>query len=558
MPNFSQFAERLGLTLTPPGYKWLKYIPASLIKTAQTAEWKMQGWKIGKPPTIAWEGIGFDVNSVTASLPSTPTSPATPTSGNSTIAPLSPRLELNYSQVQSQTQAQAQAHAQSQIQSQVPEHSDAKGPRPSFTSSEYDDLADFNGRYGSTTSLAKGDDAHSMHPRQPSQHSQSQASQQPVVKKKASFLGLFEGRQRRQNSITSMNTTSRPATSRSDSAPPTSGASPNGSPGLRGSKSKSSLRSRASVKYNNSMNSGSAKSKSTPPLPDLPVGVLAREKENMSLPPLPISEDMTLQDLGFVIPALDGAAFTDWDITVRGAKAKAAPAEATTATAAAATLSAEANPRANGKRSISLSPGGGVGLRKTQLALPAFSMSVDTGPPSPTFSQASVAAPSIFSARSGRSARSNASSSVRSSPYSAGLASSVATSTTSGTSTICAPTSTTTAAAAKESQKPGGITLASALMQASHAEALKGGTADLLSILERPDSRPWGFSYTDVKQHVKVWYGDRDERIGISSVRWMERAMRDCEVKILKGEDHGLLTNAKVVVEVLESVAGEW
>jgi hypothetical protein len=95
-------------------------------------------------------------------------------------------------------------------------------------------------------------------------------------------------------------------------------------------------------------------------------------------------------------------------------------------------------------------------------------------------------------------------------------------------------------------------------MQASHAEAFKGGTADLLSILERPDSRPWGFSYTDVKQHVKVWYGDRDERIGISSVRWMERAMKDCEVKIIKGEDHSLLTNAKVVVEVLESIAAEW
>lgn len=119
-------------------------------------------------------------------------------------------------------------------------------------------------------------------------------------------------------------------------------------------------------------------------------------------------------------------------------------------------------------------------------------------------------------------------------------------------------TATTTAAAAKSSQKPGGISLASALMQASHAEALKGGTADLLSILERPDSRPWGFSYTDVKQHVKVWYGDRDERIGISSVKWMEKAMRDCEVKIIKGEDHGLLTNARVVVEVLESIAAEW
>ena len=95
-------------------------------------------------------------------------------------------------------------------------------------------------------------------------------------------------------------------------------------------------------------------------------------------------------------------------------------------------------------------------------------------------------------------------------------------------------------------------------MRASHAEALKGGTQDLLAILERPGSRPWGFSYTDVRKHVKVWYGDKDERIGIASVRWMEAKMKDCEVKIIKGEGHGLLTNAEVVVEVLESIAAEW
>jgi surfactin synthase thioesterase subunit len=55
-----------------------------------------------------------------------------------------------------------------------------------------------------------------------------------------------------------------------------------------------------------------------------------------------------------------------------------------------------------------------------------------------------------------------------------------------------------------------------------------------------------------------VWYGDKDEKIGISSVRWMERVMKDCTVKIVEGGDHSLLTNAKVVVEVLESVAKDW
>ncbi|KAG8903314.1 hypothetical protein FRB99_003446 [Tulasnella sp. 403] len=83
------------------------------------------------------------------------------------------------------------------------------------------------------------------------------------------------------------------------------------------------------------------------------------------------------------------------------------------------------------------------------------------------------------------------------------------------------------------------------------------GTADLLAILER-DSKPWGFSYADIRHPVKVWYGDRDEKIAISSVRWMERVMKDCTVKVVKGGTHNLMTNADIVVEVLESVAKEW
>lgn len=101
------------------------------------------------------------------------------------------------------------------------------------------------------------------------------------------------------------------------------------------------------------------------------------------------------------------------------------------------------------------------------------------------------------------------------------------------------------------------MSLTNALLRASHAESLKGGTADLLAILER-DSKPWGFSYADVRQGVKVWYGDRDEKIAIGSVHWMERVMKDCTVQIVKGGTHNLMTNADVVVEVLESVARDW
>jgi hypothetical protein len=95
--------------------------------------------------------------------------------------------------------------------------------------------------------------------------------------------------------------------------------------------------------------------------------------------------------------------------------------------------------------------------------------------------------------------------------------------------------------------------IATALLRASHKEAQKGLANDLLSILER-DAKPWGFSYADVRQKVRVWYGDKDEKISESGIRWMERVMKDCEVKICKGKDHSLMTCAAVVVEALESL----
>jgi hypothetical protein len=98
--------------------------------------------------------------------------------------------------------------------------------------------------------------------------------------------------------------------------------------------------------------------------------------------------------------------------------------------------------------------------------------------------------------------------------------------------------------------------VATALLRASHKEAQKGLANDLLSILER-DAKPWGFSYADVRQKVKIWYGDKDEKISEAGIRWMERVMKDCELKICKGKDHSLMTSAAVVVEALESVQAD-
>lgn len=95
-------------------YKWLKYVPNGLLKTAQAAEWKLQAWMIGKPPTIAYEGIGYTADT------------KTPTRSNSANV--------------------------------YPSSIEALA-RPSIGSgsfSEYDDLKDFDGRFESKSTLDAG------------------------------------------------------------------------------------------------------------------------------------------------------------------------------------------------------------------------------------------------------------------------------------------------------------------------------------------------------------------------------------------------------------------
>ena len=97
--------------------------------------------------------------------------------------------------------------------------------------------------------------------------------------------------------------------------------------------------------------------------------------------------------------------------------------------------------------------------------------------------------------------------------------------------------------------------LANALIAASHAESAKGAHNDLLLILNH-DRVPWGFSYQDYPHTVAVWYGDKDERIAESAVKWLEQTMGQerCKVKAVKGADHGLMYNTTVVLDVFDKV----
>ncbi|KAI0662664.1 hypothetical protein C8Q70DRAFT_1149034 [Cubamyces menziesii] len=103
------------------------------------------------------------------------------------------------------------------------------------------------------------------------------------------------------------------------------------------------------------------------------------------------------------------------------------------------------------------------------------------------------------------------------------------------------------------------VALGNALLAASHSESSKGTHNDLLQILNH-DRQPWGFSYTAYPHNVRIWYGDRDEKIAENAVRWMENAMGPdkCQVKVIKGADHSLMFKSSVVIEVLEHIAEYW
>ncbi|KAF9480042.1 hypothetical protein BDN70DRAFT_992997 [Pholiota conissans] len=103
------------------------------------------------------------------------------------------------------------------------------------------------------------------------------------------------------------------------------------------------------------------------------------------------------------------------------------------------------------------------------------------------------------------------------------------------------------------------VALGNALIAASHAESAKGTHNDLLQILNH-ENHSWGFSYASYPHKVRIWYGDKDEKIAENAVRWMERTMGTdrCSVKVVKGADHGLMYRSSAVVDVLEWIVSAW
>ena len=79
---------------------------------------------------------------------------------------------------------------------------------------------------------------------------------------------------------------------------------------------------------------------------------------------------------------------------------------------------------------------------------------------------------------------------------------------------------------------------------------------DLLVCLERRQTI--GFRYADITRAVVIHHGSKDTRVPVENVKWLGKTMRNCEVRVLDGEGHGLMASAGVMGNVLMEMAKEW
>ncbi|WAR54176.1 hypothetical protein PtB15_3B689 [Puccinia triticina] len=101
------------------------------------------------------------------------------------------------------------------------------------------------------------------------------------------------------------------------------------------------------------------------------------------------------------------------------------------------------------------------------------------------------------------------------------------------------------------------------LLRASYSESLRGGTSDLITILEK-NSKPWGFSYAEIATPVKIWHGSKDERLAAKGSQWFINSITRLDVKnrselvIVNDATHSLMTDVNVLYQVFESIADQW
>jgi hypothetical protein len=90
----------------------------------------------------------------------------------------------------------------------------------------------------------------------------------------------------------------------------------------------------------------------------------------------------------------------------------------------------------------------------------------------------------------------------------------------------------------------------------NRATANANPARDLIVCLETKQTI--GFRYEDINRAVVIHHGSKDSRVPVDNVRWLGRLMRKCEVRILEGEQHGLMASAQVMGNVLTEMASDW
>jgi pimeloyl-ACP methyl ester carboxylesterase len=88
------------------------------------------------------------------------------------------------------------------------------------------------------------------------------------------------------------------------------------------------------------------------------------------------------------------------------------------------------------------------------------------------------------------------------------------------------------------------------------ATANANPATDLIVCLETKQTI--GFRYEDINRPVIIHHGSKDSRVPVDNVRWLGKLMRKCEVRILEGEQHGLMASAQVMGNVLTEMATDW
>lgn len=450
------------------GYKWLKYVPNGILRTAQAAEWKVQAWMIGKPPTLSYEGIGYDARSPSPASPQ-------PRRGKSAA----PQRRLSLKRARTNPAAEEEAPPRQSMESHF--------------SSDFDDLRDFDGRFESRSTLgatAPSSTPASIHGRSSLGENVRAASEEKQRVPSKSFLRRLK------------RSPSQPSSPGSYSAP--------GSPVVHPKKLKG-LRSMGSLK-GRSASSG-------------PITVVRRDV--VSTPQLPRPP----------VPHVGLGLDTDVDW--------------------ASSLHSTNDYLASPVRGRPISSDTTNSSSNTSDTLDWHHRDGATPPITPRHKSSEIASVSD---------RSSCAPTKRSLSFCLPQTSPSTVSTSPMTSVYGSPYA--KSPTLPPPPPPPGIsyqaTLGNALIAASHAESAKGTHSDFLQILNH-DNRPWGFQYANYPHKVRVWYGDKDEKIAENAVRWMERNMGEdkCQVKVVKGADHALMYRSAVVIEVLERIreharAGEW